>query len=116
AFPDPSPKGAAPQRADSALPGSHRRPAWASPGALIRPFAGPLAGALDWFTGSGLRRRRPRARWRAQRFPGAAELQHAEVVVPPADDLQPDRQPVAREAGVDAERRLLAHVERQREG
>ena len=42
-------------------------------------------------------------------------LQHTQIVVPVADDLQPDRQARRRVAAVDRRRRLLAHVVRQRE-
>ena len=47
---------------------------------------------------------------------GAREPQHAEVVEAPAADLQADRQARRGVAAVDRCRRLLAHVERQREG
>ena len=61
------------------------------------------------------RRLRPVRDRPARGFPGLRELQHAEIVEAAADDLQADRQPGCRVAGIDRHGRLLGHVGRHRE-
>src|SRR5262249_32179324 len=80
--------------------------------AEIRP-AGRRAPAN--ISSSRARRPRPRPLQRANFLVAARELQHADVVEAFAYDLQPDRQSVCRIAAIDGSRRLLRHVERDRE-
>ena len=64
--------------------------------------------------GALIRSGRPRPLWPAQVLEGAAEAQHPDIVEPPPDDLQADRQAGARVACIDRSCRLLRHVEGDR--
>ena len=62
-----------------------------------------------------VRRRRPVRDRAARGLPGFRELEHAVIIVAPANDLHADRQPCRRERRVDRHGRLLGEIPRHRE-